>query len=98
MFTGYGTTPKKFKASYKESSVIAKMTLDNILSRALQEQGRRNQWTQAKIEFMVDNHNGEIIDAMKVKDRECERCMNPVTPRNVTRLPDGTIAHYYDCS
>ena len=98
MFTGYGTKPKKFKVSYKSSSVIAVMSLDNIMSETLQERGKLNKWTQAKIEFMVDNHNGEIIDAMKVKDRECERCMKPVTPRNVRRLPDGTIAHYYECS
>ena len=89
--------PKKFKATYQPESVSAKLTLDNIMSEALQERGKRNQWTQAKIEFVIDNHNGEIIDALKVKDRECERCMKPVTPRDVQRLPDGTLAHYYVC-
>ena len=99
MFTGYGTkAPKKFKATYTPESVTGKVTIDNLLSKVLQEQAKRNKWTQAKIEFMVDTHNGEVIDAMKVKDRECERCMKPVTSRNVARLGDGRIAHYYECS
>jgi fumarylacetoacetate (FAA) hydrolase family protein len=97
MFTGYGTAPKKFKVRYKSESVIANVTLDNLLSKVLQEQGKRNKWTQAKIEFTVDNHNGDILDKLKASERKCERCMKDVVARNVTWLPDGTIAHYYEC-
>ena len=89
--------PERYIPTHTPESVHPIMTVANLLSDVDQERCIRNEWTQAKIDFIVDNHNGEVIDALKVKDRECERCMKPVTPRDVQRLPDGTLAHFYMC-
>ena len=84
---------------YKADDVTPVVTRENLLSKTLQERAKRNKWTQAKIEFEVDNHNGQELDKLKTKkELECERCMRPVTPRNVQRLPDGSLMHYYNCA
>lgn len=80
-----------------------KITPVLIPNKVLQEQAVRNGWSDAKILKVAKKEGLEILsqEAIRTKVKAdaipCERCDMPLKADNVNFLPDGSLAHMYDC-